>query len=248
MVNDFLGFVKEIEFLNEFYYLLKVSVDSKEHLGLPGQFYEIKRPDHNKLRVPISIYNVENNLVSFLIKIVGEGTLSLSKLEIGTSINLLGPLGNTFSAPDKNEISLLISGGVGYAPLAYFKSYYANHQMLFIHGGRNSKEVFEADYIYTDDGSTGIKGYATSDLLEIIKEKGITKIYTCGPKVMMKKIVELSSPVINDIEVSLEEYMACGLGVCYGCVTKIKNGNDFVYKTVCKDGPIFKGSEVIWDE
>lgn len=248
MIKDYNGIIIDLSDLNDLYYILKIKIDTSDHLGFPGQFYEIKRPDSNKLRVPISIFNVENNIVSFLIKIVGEGTKMIHTMSIGNSIQLLGPLGNVFSNPESDKNNLLISGGVGYAPLAYLKNYYKNSQFVFIHGGRNQNEIFDADIVYTDDGSKGIKGFVTTDLIEIIEKYKIAKIYTCGPKVMMKKIVELALPMLNNIEVSLEEYMACGLGVCYGCVTKIKNGDDFIYKTVCKDGPIFKGSEVIWDE
>lgn len=249
MHKDYLAKVEGLKFLNDSYFLLKVSInENHESLGLPGQFYELKIPESNKLRIPISIYNVENNTVSFMIKIIGEGTRALSKLHKDEELQVLGPLGNTFNLPQTGKKNLLISGGVGYAPLYFLKA--QNHEIDFVwfHGGRDAKEIFPADRIYTNDGSAGIKGFVTEELELFLQEHQIDRIYTCGPKIMMEKIVSIASRYVENIDVSLEEYMACGLGVCYGCVTKIKSGDDFIYKTVCKDGPIFQGSEVIWDE
>ncbi len=237
--------------INNNYFILDIKTQYKlnSHLGKPGQFYEIQMPDFpNKLRIPISIFKIEKDTISFMIKIAGQGTDYLSKLENGVKINILGPLGNEFSIPETKQSILLISGGIGYAPLFFFKNHFNLSNSVWMHGGRNSEEVFNCDLVYTDDGSEGIKGYVTEGLEEYLDSHLVERIYTCGPKIMMKRICEIAYKHQIKVEASLEEYMACGMGVCYGCVVKIKNDQDFQYKTVCKDGPIFLGEEVIWDE
>ncbi len=249
MLKDFLATVNNIQFLTESYFLLKLQINYEANsLGEPGQFYELKVPDTVKLRIPISIYDADNESVTFMIKIIGEGTLALSKLKIGDKLNALGPLGNTFTKPEKEKTHLLISGGVGYAPLFFLKKNNPACSFTWFHGGRDKNEVFQADKIYTNDGSLGVKGFVTAELDTYLQNNKTDIIYTCGPKIMMKNIVAIADKYNVHVDASLEEYMACGMGVCYGCVTKIKHEDGFVYKTVCKDGPIFKGSEVIWDE
>ncbi|HPM03271.1 MAG TPA: dihydroorotate dehydrogenase electron transfer subunit [Candidatus Cloacimonadota bacterium] len=249
MIKDMTGIVLTKKIINKSYFILSVKIEDKlDAYGKPGQFYELKVNNTQRLRIPISIYDVRDNVVDFMIKDIGAGTHELGLYNENESIQLMGPLGNTFRQATDNENCLLITGGVGYAPLFFFKKMNQQANIVWFHGGRDSQEVFPADRIYTNDGSTGIKGFVTADLKVYFNENKVDRILTCGPRIMMKHIVDIAQDHVKDIETSLEEYMACGMGVCYGCVTKIKNGDDFVYKTVCKDGPIFQGSEVIWDE
>lgn len=250
MIKDFKGIIVNLSQLNDLYFILEIQIPGADcsELGIPGQFYEIQMPDFpNKLRIPISIFKIEEDIVSFFIKKIGEGTQYLSKLENGTQINILGPLGNHFSFSDPETSILLISGGIGYAPLFFLKKMYSPLNAVWMHGGKSTNEIFSADIIYTDDGSEGKKGFITDDLREYLKNNTIERIYTCGPKIMMKKICEIANEFNIPVEASLEEYMACGVGVCHGCVVKIKNYQDFDYKTVCKDGPIFTNEEILWD-
>jgi len=248
-LKDHKGLIVNNIKLNDHYYLLSIKIDDDpKELGLAGQFYELKVKSSQRFRVPISIYDIHDNIVDFMIKDIGKATHELSLYKKNDSISVLGPLGKPFTEAINNQKCLLITGGVGYAPLNYFKNTFPHATITWFHGGANKDEVFPADRIYTNDGSEGIKGFVTLDLEQYLKENMVDRILTCGPRIMMKNIVQIALPYVKDIEVSLEEYMACGIGVCFGCAVKIKNGEDFLYKTVCKDGPIFQGSEVIWDE
>ncbi len=234
--------------LNDIYFELWFEYNSKEKVK-PGQFFQIKVPGEGfHLRKPISVYDVRENQVALLIKRIGYGTERLFDLMPEELIDIIGPLGNGFDLPAKKSC-LLVSGGIGYAPLKYLKqTLETNNIVVWLHGGRTVNDVFPADMIYTDDGSSGTQGYVTHGLEKLIANNKYDQIYICGPKVMMENCTKLLNGYDAQIQVSLEEYMACGIGVCYGCVVPIKNEENFVYKTVCKDGPIFSAGEVIWHE
>jgi dihydroorotate dehydrogenase electron transfer subunit len=238
--------------INKEYFIIyiknkRIALNSK-----PGRFFELlpKGDFKGLLRKPISIYSVVDDKVGFMIKNVGYGTNYLSQLKNGDFVDFLGPLGNTFGVV-KNQRILLISGGIGFAPLYYLNQELKknNNSVVWIHGGRSYNDIFDKTLVnYTNDGSYGIKGFVTSDLEKILKEKKIQKVYTCGPKIMMKKVAKITDKLGVETEVSLESYMACGIGVCKGCSVLINENNSQVYKTVCKDGPIFNSKEVVWNE
>lgn len=246
-MKDHIGIVVNNKKINELYNVISVQIENA-NLGTPGQFYELKVKYSQRMRIPISIYNITDNVVEFMVKIVGDGTKELTQLKEKDTIMALGPLGNPFTPPQADQNCLILSGGVGYAPFYYFKKHYPKANITWFHGGANRNEVFEADRIFTNDGSIGIKGFVTADLHEYLQSNKVDRILTCGPRIMMKNIANIALPFVKDIECSLEEYMACGIGVCYGCAVKVKTAKGLVYKTVCKDGAIFQGSEVIWDE
>ncbi len=244
--------INEIEKINKDYFIIRIKNKELALNSKPGQFFELlpKGDFKGLLRKPISIYNVENDTIGFMIKNIGYGTNYLSKLKVGDFIDFLGPLGNTFQI-GKNEKVLLISGGIGFAPLFYLsrKLRKNNNSVTWIHGGRSINDVFDQNIInYTDDGSFGKKGFVTSNLEEIVKRENIRKVYSCGPQIMMKKIAGITAKLEIPTQVSLESYMACGIGVCKGCSVLIKDNGEKIFKTVCKNGPIFNSNEVVWDE
>jgi len=236
------------------YLLVKVEALTKGNvnLGLPGQFYEIKPlGDNFQLRVPISIYDVEKQYISFLIKIVGEKTKRLQGLKAGDELDILGPLGNTFETEEDKKY-LFVSGGAGYAPLNYLYSAYTHPtNITWIHGGRNKEEVHfartaERTIICTDDGSVGVKGLVTDEALKAISTTKFDKAFTCGPVPMMKALFEICQSANIPLIVSLEEYMGCGVGVCYGCAVKIKSESGAeTYVRVCKTGPVFEAKNIV---
>ena len=125
-----------------------------------------------------------------------------------------------------------------------------NNNILFYYGVNSSNDIIysEVDRYYTMDGSIGEKGYITQDLLDVIHKKKIEIVYTCGPEPMLERIQELLMHHPIPVFTSLEERMACGIGACYGCAVKIMNDNDFSYKRVCKDGPIFDLKKVVFND
>jgi len=252
-------------------YLAKLKAPEISREALPGQFIHIKcsKDDYPLLRRPISIHGIdkENGDICILFQIVGEGTKLLSQKAVGDDLDVLGPLGNGFSIYPESKKIMIIGGGIGVAPLLALseESMEQGKEVRVLIGalkrelvvGEKSFKVLGAKVdVTTDDGSYGYKGLVT-DLLEEIITKGEwlpNQIFACGPKSMLKKIVEISQDSHIACQVSLEERMGCGIGACLGCVCKIKIKDKkedefkYDYKRVCIDGPIFEGSEVVWDD
>ena len=244
--------INYIEKLNKDYFIIYIRNNELALKSKPGQFFELLPMGNFKglLRKPISIYNVENDTIGFMIKNIGYGTNYLSQLKVGNFIDFLGPLGNSFTIPENQKVAL-ISGGIGYAPLFYLskKLKDKNNSVIWIHGGRTENDIFSQDTInYTNDGSLGKKGFVTSNLEEILKNEKINKVFSCGPQIMMKEVSKITEKLNINTQVSLESYMACGIGVCKGCSVLINQNGKNEYKTVCKDGPIFNSKEVVWYE
>ncbi len=212
----------------------------------PGQFFEIMRPESERLRIPISAFDVDSDNVGLMIKIVGDGTLDLSGFQEGEMIDVMGPLGNRFTLPEQSKI-LLVSGGIGYPPMYMLKkSLSNNNEITWIHGGRCKDDAFPCDAIYTDDGSAGHEGFVTIGVEEELASGSYDWLYACGPEPLLKRCAELAKQCGVRSELSLEAYMACGIGVCYGCAVAIKENEKVVFKTVCKDGPVFDAEVVVW--
>ena len=224
-------------------YLMSVETDVK---FLPGQFANFK-VDGFTLRRPISIHDQENDVASFIYRVVGEGTKAMANLKAGDTIDTLLPLGNCFD--NNTKTPLLIGGGMGIAPLKYLARIFRKDGITpkIILAGRNKDELewfikdlegFGDISVATDDGSMGFKGRAD----EYLKTLDIKKnyYYCCGPTPMMKVIAKL----YDYGELSLEARMGCGFGACMGCTIKTTNGP----QRVCKEGPIFPAKEVIFDD
>ncbi|CAM3678583.1 dihydroorotate dehydrogenase electron transfer subunit [Erysipelothrix urinaevulpis] len=215
----------------------------------PGQFVHLKlNDDALPLRRPISISSYHQNTMTLLYKVVGKGTLALSKLTIGDDVDVLGPLGNGFKLGPwlKNKKVLIVGAGIGIAPLYQLakelQAYDVDLDISLSFQHKNAayyvKEFQELGtvYISSDDGSVGFKGYA-SDLLKTLG-KNYDLVYSCGPKVVLS-FVQSYYEKTSEIYLSLEERMGCGIGACYACDTKDKT------KRICKDGPVFNGKEVL---
>lgn len=252
-------------------YLAKLKAPEISQEALPGQFIHIKcsKDNYPLLRRPISIHRIdkENGEICILFQIVGEGTKLLSQKAVEDDLDVLGPLGNGFNIYPESKKIMIIGGGIGVAPLLALseESMEQGKEVRVLIGalkrelvvGDKSFKVLGAKVdVTTDDGSYGYKGLVTDLLEEIITKEGWLpdQIFACGPKPMLKKIVEISQDSHIACQVSLEERMGCGIGACLGCVCKIKIKDKkedefkYDYKRVCVDGPIFEGSEVVWDD
>jgi dihydroorotate dehydrogenase electron transfer subunit len=215
---------------------------------LPGQFAEVlvSNSASTYLRRPFSIYDVdyEKNELSLLIKTVGNGTAAISKLKAGETLNLIYPLGNSFSLPEGKK-ALLIGGGVGIAPMLLLAKllHDKGYKPDVLIGGRTSNDIIEPEkykpfgevFITTDDGSAGEQGMVTQHSLFSEKVKEYSAIYACGPDPMMKAVARLAAIYDIPCEISLENTMACGIGACLCCVVETIDGN----KTTCIEGPVF---------
>lgn len=241
------------EQLNNQYFLLKLTCKETLPEMLPGQFAEVLVDNSSTtfLRRPISIHFVDtaNNELWLLVQKIGDGTRKMGEFVVGQSINLLFPLGNSFSMPLPHQKVLLIGGGVGVAPLLMMgvELQKKSIQPVFLLGARSKNDLLELDvfakygkvYTTTEDGSHGEKGYVTHHSL--LKEK-FDKLYTCGPTPMMKAVAAYALKNNIECEVSLENTMACGIGACLCCVEDTKEG----HKCVCTDGPVFNIKDLKW--
>jgi dihydroorotate dehydrogenase electron transfer subunit len=215
---------------------------------LPGQFAEVlvSNSTTTYLRRPFSIYDTDytKNELSLLIKTVGDGTAALSRLKEGDTLNLIYPLGNSFSLPE-GEKALLIGGGVGIAPMLLLakRLHDKGFKPDILIGGRTSNDIVEPEkyepfgevFITTDDGSAGEKGMVTQHSLFAEKVTEYSVIYACGPDPMMKAVARVAASFKIPCEISLENTMACGIGACLCCVVETVDGN----KTTCIEGPVF---------
>ena len=223
----------------------KFSVVSREiaSVACAGQFCMIGL-DKVFLRRPLSIYSVDkkNGIVSFLYKVVGKGTDFLANLSVGSTVKVLGPLGQGYPLDIKENFEpVLVAGGTGVASIHFLASSLSKSGSLY-YGVRKKEELMcLTDFeklgwkinISTEDGSYGYKGFVTDLLAKQIQQNSI--IYVCGPTPMMKKVAEIAKDKNISGFASLEQKMACGVGNCQGCAVKIDN----TYKMACKDGPVF---------
>jgi dihydroorotate dehydrogenase electron transfer subunit len=251
-IKDFI--VSDNSPVNDHYFLLKLKAEDKLQEIQPGQFVEVRIDSSCStfLRRPFSVHYVDKaaNELWLLIQKVGDGTHKLSEIKEGDSINLVFPLGNSFSLPSADQKKmLLIGGGVGVAPLLMLGSYLKEkgYEPHFLLGARSKKDLVQLNefgcygkvYTTTEDNSFGEEGFVTQH--SVLKEKW-DKIYTCGPTPMMKAVAAFAKQNRIDCEVSLENTMACGIGACLCCVTDTKDG----HKCVCTDGPVFNINKLKW--
>ncbi len=238
------------------YRLLKLACPEIAKKAGPGQFVEIRVSDGAEplLRRPISIHDADKTRINLLYEIIGMGTQMLSEKTRGNSLDIIGPLGNgfTYGRPDKKYGIILVAGGMGVAPLVFLARRLRTLKPLVLIGARTKTQIVCAEEfkrlgcsvkIATDDGSTGFKGKVTVLLESCLAAGGkFSQIFACGPSPMLKAVSCISRQGHIGSQLSLEEHMACGIGACLGCVVNTKNG----YKRVCKEGPVFKGEELIW--
>ena len=253
-------------------FLIKLSVPSITQEALPGQFIHIKCSTDNYplLRRPLSIHRIdkEKGEIYILFQVVGEGTKLLSQRVIGDDLDIIGPIGNGFNIYPESRKIMIVGGGIGVAPLLALceetirkgkevRVLIGALKKELVIGEENFRKLGAKVDVSTDDGSYKYKGLVIDLLERSIREGWLAdQIFACGPKLMLRKTVEISLDAHIDCQVSLEERMACGIGACLGCVCKIKakekNNNQnqikYIYKRVCVDGPIFEGSEVVWDD
>lgn len=236
----------------EDHYLLKIQTGDTE-AARPGQFINIRVSEGTDplVRRPFSVYNRKKDILEIIIQVVGKGTSILCSAEPGP-LDILGPLGQGFSLIEKGS-ALLVGGGVGNAPL-YFLARELKEKgvdVSYLYGSRSKDHIYCADAfgsvadtfrVSTDDGSTGHHGFVTALLEDLLKEKTPDMVYTCGPTPMMAEVSRICGSAVP-VEVSLENYFGCGIGLCVGCTVETEQG----FKRACVDGPVMDGSLIKWD-
>jgi dihydroorotate dehydrogenase electron transfer subunit len=231
----------------------------------PGQFVMVRcgENDEHPLRRPFSVHQREGSKIALLFNVLGGGTQWLSQRKSGDEIDLLGPLGNSFSINPGSQNLLLVAGGIGIAPLRFLadEAVKQRKNVTLLMGASsavhllptepNAKGLLTEGVLpfnitiakVTEDGSEGFKGLATDVIVNYLNR--IDQVHACGPVGMYQALVKYSNqfPKLKSTQISLEVRMGCGLGVCYGCTVKTKNG----LKQACKDGPVFELNNILWD-
>lgn len=233
----------------------------------PGQFVEIRctKGIDPLLRRPLGVHRVTRTGIEVFYEVVGKGTKLLSEKNPGYELSLIGPLGNGFDLELASDVNVLVAGGIGVAPLLELAVQLAGLPVgrlasleVFIGACKKEHLLCEKEFrelgatvnIATDDGSKGYKGFVT----ELLKQKLFNRqtgkqanrqtcIYACGPAGMLGAVSRIAREHSIPCQVSFEERMACGVGVCLGCPVKVRGGE---YKMVCKDGPVFNSEEIAW--
>ena len=211
---------------------------------LPGQFVNI-RVAGQFLRRPISVCNITDGILTIIYKVVGVGTEAMSHLPVGTQIDVLTVLGNGYDLSKAGDEPLLVGGGVGVPPMYMLARQLREmgKKVRVILGFNTKDEVFyEEEFcalgcdvtVTTVDGSHGVKGFVTNAL-----DGQQSYYYTCGPLPMIKALLQAAG---TNGEVSMEERMGCGFGACMGCTIQTTKGP----RRVCKEGPVFAASELIF--
>lgn len=212
----------------------------------PGQFINIKL-NGLYLRRPISVYDVDKTAVTIIYKVVGHGTEQMSKMAVGEVLDILTGLGNGYDTSVTGDRPLLLGGGVGVPPLYLLaKRLRAEGKQVRVVLGFNTKdEIFcEDDFkalgcavtVTTADGSYGVNGFVTNAM-----DVDYTHVCTCGPEPMLKAVFKACK---TDGQFSFEERMGCGFGACMGCSCKTITG----YKRICKEGPIMRKGDILWED
>lgn len=218
----------------------------------PGQFLHI-RCGELPLRRPISIAGVAGTHLTVIFEIKGKGTQWLSRRVPGECLDILGPLGNGF--PQVEGRILLAGGGVGVPPMHFAAQRAAEADAVLAF--RSADRVLLRDQfaalcgsvlVMSDDGSIGVRGFAAQGVVRMLEKGRYNAVFACGPGIMLKTTAEACKKAGVPCYVSLEERMGCGLGACLTCaVPMLGPDGTRTMKEVCKDGPVFRGEEVLWD-
>ena len=213
----------------------------------PGQFVNIKL-DGLYLRRPISVCDLQGDCLTIIYKVVGKGTDVLSRMSCGETLDVLTGLGNGYDLSLSGDKPVLLGGGVGVPPMYLLakKLIEQGRAVSVILGFNTASEVFyEQEFkalgcdvtVTTVDGSYGTKGFVT----DVLKNMDYSYFYTCGPEPMLKAVYKTS---VTTGQMSFEKRMGCGFGACMGCSCKTITG----YKRICKEGPVMKKEEILWED
>ncbi len=265
------GFIRDNRKIAPGHFLLSIGLPISFPEPVPGQFVMLRDTGNYAMILsrPFSVHGFRKDrnkaILEILYRVSGRGTLLLSNMNAGAEVKILGPLGRGFAcAPGVKKI-ILLAGGVGVAPLAFFlhreMQNRENSASIDVYWGAKDAEVLKGlksrippgageMRIATDDGSAGHHGPVTDILKGELRNfaQQHTIIFACGPSAMLRSLALIIKDNPIACMVSLEARMACGIGACLGCVvvTKDKDGK-ITYKRVCKEGPVFDIREIVWD-
>ena len=228
----------------------------------PGQFAHVRVAPMKDalLRRPFSIFQVAGDTFSILYKNVGKGTDALARMRAGEELSVIAPLGHGFTVPQAGgEIPLLVAGGYGMAAMFLLAQRSPQRGVVFVGGRRRMDILCEKEFAAlgwevratTEDGSHGEKGLVTQPLLVEIgnrkSEIGNRKLFACGPTPMLKAVGKIAEDFNLPCELSMDEHMCCGVGVCLTCVIPVKTSDGWEYQRTCTEGPVFDSRQIVWE-
>jgi len=228
----------------------------------PGQFAHVRVTPLKDalLRRPFSIFQVAGDTFSILYKTVGKGTGALSRMRAGEELSVIAPLGHGFTVPKRGaETPLLVAGGYGMAAMFLLAQRSPQKGIVFVGGRRRVDILCEKEFaalgwevrVTTEDGSHGEKGLVTQPLLAALRTPHSAlrtpKLYACGPTPMLKAVGKIAEDFNVPAELSMDEHMCCGVGVCLTCVIPAKSGDGWEYQRTCTEGPVFDAREIVWE-
>ena len=256
------------------YYRMRLTAPPEFAVARPGQFVMVRVGSgiDPLLRRPFGIFDVSTHVpvhtggvaqpcFEMLYRVVGKGTALLAALHQNDRLDILGPLGKGFDFGPAGREKLIVGGGVGLAPLYFLaRELVASAPVRLFAGGRTRNDIlcvteFERlgveCYVATEDGSLGQEGLVTEALVKRLEHvDGAADIFACGPHGMLKAVAAIAEQRGVPCQVSLEGYMACGVGACLGCVTPGRGHTPETpdYRCVCSEGPVFTANELGWEE
>ncbi|MCX6561864.1 MAG: dihydroorotate dehydrogenase electron transfer subunit, partial [Candidatus Aminicenantes bacterium] len=245
------------------FHLLRFAAPDMAAAAKPGQFVMLRtNPGTDPLlRRPLGIHDAAKDWLEVFFRTAGRGTALLAAKAKGETLDVIGPLGKGYRLDGKwkDKDAWLVGGGRGIAPLFFLgrKLKAKGARVKVFYGGKTASEVpigekFEAAgfalSVSTDDGTLGARGFVTA-LLERELAAGIPdRLFACGPDPMMEKTAALAAARGIPAQLSLEAIMGCGFGACWGCVHRIRRGDNGKWRKICEDGPVFAAEEIVWGE
>lgn len=226
----------------------------------PGQFVTLGiRDGAGFLRRPFSVYRVAEGqgTIALAFDAIGEGTRWLAERRVDDVVNVVGPLGHGFEIEAPEGADLLVGGGYGTAALVFLADQLAQRgrQVHAIVGARSAERLFTDPLldascasvtIVTDDGSAGQQGLVIDPIAALVDAHGVRAVYACGPNPMLKAVGALTCDLGINGQLAVEEFMACGIGVCWTCVFPIETDDGLKHQRACTEGPVFRAEVIAW--
>ncbi len=244
------------------YHLLGIDCPDLGAAAAPGQFVMVRTSNGPQplLRRPLGVHNADSTGIELFFQTAGKGTALLAEKRPGDPIDILGPLGRGFTVEGLDgKSALLVGGGRGIAPM-----YFLARRLLaqktavkVLYGGRSAPDLPLIDKFRalgvevicsTDDGSLGMAGFVTELAAGELDKARPDILYSCGPDAMMKALAAITNRLGLRAEFSLESLMGCGIGACWGCVHRIRNGKGTAWTKICEEGPVFPAERIDWTE
>lgn len=240
------------------YHVLRLASPGIARVVRPGEFVNIT-VETGVLRRPFSVYRADpdGGEVAVAFDAIGAGTGWLAARSPGDRLDVVGPLGHGFDVPDDPSVCLVVGGGYGAAALAFLAEQLVArggtvHAVL---GGRTATRVFEDDIlnevcasvaVTTDDGSRGRAGVVTDVVPALIDRFAPSTVFACGPNPMLAALGTLGVSLGVPTQLAVEEFMACGVGVCWTCVVPVRTDGEVTHQRCCTEGPVFAGETLAW--